>query len=71
MLRIKQVHRDADGGLFSEYDFSLEQSDEIMSFIWENHTKLREVSLRMCLKVADLAKISANWRALAQATCMR
>jgi hypothetical protein len=71
MLRIKQVHRDADGGLFSEYDFSMEQSDEIMSFIWENHTKLREVSLRMCLKVADLAKISANWRALAQATCMR
>ena len=71
MLRIKQVHRDADGGLFSEYDFSMEQSDEIMAFIWDNHTKLREVSLRMCLKVADLAKISANWRALAQATCMR
>ena len=71
MLRIKQVHRDADGGLFSEYDFTQEQTDEIMSFIWDNHSKLREVSLRMCLKVADLVKISANWRQLAQSTCMK
>ena len=71
MLRIKQVHRDADGGLFSEYDFTQEQTDEIMSFIWDNHSKLREVSLRMCLKVADLVKISANWRELAKATCMK
>ena len=71
MLRIKQVHRDADGGLFADYDFSQEQTDEIMNFIWDNHTKLREVSLRMCLKVADLVKISANWRELAKATCMK
>jgi hypothetical protein len=71
MLRIKQVHRDADGGLFADYDFTQEQTDEIMNFIWNNHNKLREVSLRMCLKVADLVKISANWRELAQATCMR
>ena len=71
MLRIKQVHRDADGGLFAEYDFSQEQTDEIMSFIDTNCNKLREVSLRMCLKVADLVKISANWRELAKATCMK
>jgi hypothetical protein len=71
MLRIKQVHRDAEGGLFADYDFTQVQTDEIMSFIWDNHTKLREVSLRMCLKVADLVKISANWRELAKATCMK
>ena len=71
MLRIKQVHRDADGGLFADYDFTQIQTDEIMSFIWDNHNKLREVSLRMCLKVADLVKISANWRELAKATCMK
>ena len=71
MLRIKQVHRDADGGLFVDYDFTEEQTDEIMSFIWDNHHKLREVSLRMCLKIADLVKISANWRELAKATCMK
>ena len=71
MLRIKQVHRDADGGLFADYDFTQEQTDEIMSFIETNHAKLREVSLRMCLKIADLVKISANWRELAKATCMK
>jgi len=70
MLRIKQVHRDADGGLFADYDFTQEQTDEIMSFIEANHAKLREVSLRMCLKIADLVKISANWRELAKPTCM-
>jgi len=71
LLRIKQVHRDADGGLFVDYDFQPETVDEIMSFIEANHTKLREMSLRMCLKIADLVKISGNWKALAQATCMR
>ena len=71
MLRIKQVHRDADGGLFADYDFTQDQTDEIMSFIETNHAKLREVSLRMCLKIADLVKISANWRELAKATCMK
>jgi hypothetical protein len=71
MLRIKQVHRDADGGLFADYDFTQEQTDEIMHFIWDNHSNLREVSLRMCLKIADLVKISNNWRELAKATCMK
>lgn len=71
MLRIKQVHRDADGGLFADYDFTQEQTDEVMNFIEANHSKLREVSLRMCLKVADLVKISGNWRELAKATCMK
>jgi hypothetical protein len=71
MLRIKQVHRDADGGLFADYDFTQEQTDEVMHFIEQNHAKLREVSLRMCLKIADLVKISGNWRELAKATCMK
>ena len=72
MLRIKQVHRDADGGLFADYDFTQEQTDEIMAFIDANHNKLREVSLRMCLKIADLVKISPNnWKNLARTTCMK
>jgi hypothetical protein len=71
MLRIKQVHRDAPGGLFADYEFDEAQTTEIMDFIWDNHNQLREVSLRMCLKVADLVKISANWRELAKATCMK
>ncbi len=72
MLRIKQVHRDADGGLFKDYDFTEEQSTMVIDFMWDNHTKLREVSLRMCLKIADLVKISPNnWQNLAKTTCMK
>jgi hypothetical protein len=72
MLRIKQVHRDADGGVFKDYDFEENQSTEILDFMWENHGKLRELSLRMCLKIADLVKISpANWKNLARTTCMK
>jgi hypothetical protein len=72
MLRIKQVHRDADGGLFKDYDFTEEQSQIVIDFMWDNHTKLREVSLRMCLKIADLVKISpGNWQNLAKTTCMK
>lgn len=72
MLRIKQVHRDADPGLFVDYGFDKAQEDTVLDFMWENHTKLREVSLRMTLKIADLVKISpTNWRELAKATCMK
>ena len=72
MLRIKQVHRDAEGGLFKDHDFNEEQSQTVINFMWDNHTKLREVSLRMCLKIADLVKISPNnWQNLAKTTCMK
>jgi predicted AAA+ superfamily ATPase len=72
MLRIKQVHRDADGGVFKDYDFEQCTQDEILDFMWENHSKLRELSLRMCLKIADLVKISpTNWKNLARTTCMK
>jgi hypothetical protein len=71
MLRIKQVHRDADGGLFADYYFENDEADQILDFMWENRSKLRELSLRMCLKIADLVKISAsNWRDLAKNTVM-
>ena len=72
MLRIRQVHRDTDGGLFKNYDFDGTQAEEIMEFMAENKNKLREISLRMCLKIADLVKISpSNWKNLAASTCMK
>jgi predicted AAA+ superfamily ATPase len=72
MLRIKQVHRDADGGLFKDYEFDANESQVIIDFMFENQTKLREISMRMCLKIADLVKISPdNWRNLAVSTCMK
>jgi hypothetical protein len=70
MLRIRQVHRDADGGLFKEYDFEGNEGDQVLDFMWENHEVLREVSLRMALKIADLVKVdSEDWKNLAINTC--
>jgi hypothetical protein len=72
MLRIRQVYRDADPGLFVDYNFSKEQEEEILDFMWENRTKLHEISLRMSLKIADLIKTSPKtWKALARATCIK
>lgn len=70
MLRIRQVNRDADGGLFKEYDFAGDEGDQVLDFMWENRSVLREVSLRMALKIADLIKVdSTDWKTLAMNTC--
>jgi len=74
MLRIKQVHRDSNdtGGLFKDYDFTEEQANEVLNFMWDKKAKLRELSLRMALKIADLVKVSeSNWKMLAENTVMR
>ena len=72
MLRIKQVHRDAEGGLFRDYQFDNEQSEMVLQFMWDNKAKLRELSMRMALKIADLVQISSdNWKMLAESTVMK
>jgi len=69
-LRIKQIY--LKGELFADYDFTQEQGDEVISFMETNQNRLREISLRMALKIADLTKVSAdNWKALAATTCMK
>jgi hypothetical protein len=73
ILRIRQVHRDTDGGLFKDYNFDdSNQGELILDFMQANKTKLRELSLRMALKIADLVKVSPNnWRVLAESTVMK
>jgi hypothetical protein len=69
-LRIKQIY--LKGELFADYDFSQEQGDEVINFMEINQNRLREISLRMALKIADLTKVSGdNWKALAATTCMK
>ena len=71
LLRIRQVNRDADGGLFKDYRFQNNEGDEILDFMEKNVKRLRELSIRMALKIADLRKISPNkWQVLAESTCM-
>ena len=72
LLRIKQVHRDTDGGLFRDYHFENDESDQVLQFMWDHKSRLRELSMRMALKIADLVKISPdNWRVLAESTVMK
>ena len=70
LLRIKQIAK--DGVLFADYDFAPEVQDDIIGFMDANQNRLREVSLRMAIKIADLRKMSVlNWKRLAETTCMK
>jgi hypothetical protein len=72
MLRIRQVNRDADGGLFGDYQFLNDEAQEILDFMELNKHKLRELSIRTALKIADLIKVSPkNWKLLAESTVMK
>ena len=71
ILRIKQIVND---GMLDPYEFEEAElvKDEIIQFIDSNKTKLRELSLRMVLKIADLRKsFPTTWQAMATTTCMR
>jgi hypothetical protein len=72
LLRIQQVIDEC--GMLDDYSF--DQPDvaqtEIVAFIHANQNKMRELSLRMVLKLADLRKsMPHQWRAVAEVTCMR
>ena len=69
MLRIRQIVGD---GMLDEYEFEPVVVDEIVGFIDANKTRLRELSLRMVLKIADLRKsFPTTWTAMAKTTCMK
>jgi hypothetical protein len=70
VLRIKQIA--ADGELFADYDFEKVVQDEIIEFLDDNKSKMREMSLRMAIKVADLRKsFPLKWKDMARVTCMK
>jgi hypothetical protein len=69
-LRVKQIH--ATGELFKNYRFSEKVRDEVIEFMGDNKDELREMSLRMALKIADLVLVSKDrWKVLAKNTCMK
>ena len=70
ILRIKQVLRDND--MLRKYKLTSKQQAELVDYIDSNKTALRELSLRMVLKIADLAvSFPDRWQAMAKVTCMR
>ena len=69
MLRIRQVIND---GMLNEYKLKDEVKTAIVDFVDENKGRLRELSLRSVLKVADLAvAFPRDWKAYAENTVMR
>jgi len=69
VLRIKQIVED---GMLDAYNFEDVAKDEVVNFIVDNKSKLRELSLRTVLKVADLRKsFATTWKDIAEVTVMR
>ena len=70
VLRCKQIVAD---GMLNEYQFTQEEQDDLMDFMCDNKEKMREVSLRMVTKLADLKKSfgADKWKRTAEVTCMR
>ena len=68
-LRCKQIVGD---GMLDTYKFGEDETKDLMDYIYTNKNKLREMSLRMVLKIADLKKMNANkWKSYAESTCMK
>jgi len=69
MLRIKQIVSD---GMLDVYEFTDAERDEVVEFIDSNRARMRELSLRMVLKIADLKKsFPSNYQRVAEISCMK
>jgi hypothetical protein len=69
VLRIKQITQD---GMLDCYDFEGNEKEEIIEYIMTERAKMRELSLRTVLKVADLRKsFPNNWKSMAEVTVMK
>jgi predicted AAA+ superfamily ATPase len=68
ILRIKQIVAD---GMLDKYNFTEEVKNEVVNFVIDNAAKMREISLRTVLKMADLRKVFPNsWMKMSETTLM-
>jgi hypothetical protein len=70
LLRIQQVVTEC--GMLDKYELTDEAKLEVVEFVKANVDRLRELSLRTVLKIADLrASFPDKWTSVATMTCMR
>jgi len=70
VLRIRQIAK--SGALFDEMGIGEIGQELIIDFLDANKNKVREMSLRMAIKVAQLYKsFPNNWEAMASTTCFK
>jgi len=69
MIRIRQVLKN---GLLAEQGLDAIAQQEVVAFIDKNQNSMRELSLRMALKVAAIRKSSPQkWEKMSRVTCCR
>ena len=70
LLRIRQVVSEC--GMLDSYDLDDAAKLEVVDFVDEYKARMRELSLRTVLKVADLrVSFPDKWKSVAEVTCMR
>ena len=69
LLRIQQIVKD---GMLNSYALPPDTQQEVVQYIWDNKRRLREISLRTVLKIADLAKAFPDtWKDMAGSTVLK
>lgn len=69
IIRIRQV---IDQGLLKDRGLNAEAEKEVIAFINEHSDKLRELSLRIALKIAAIRRSNpARWKNMARVTCCK
>ena len=69
LLRIQQIVKD---GMLNSYSLPDETKQQVVEYIWDHKRRLREVSLRTVLKIADLAKaFPEQWQDMATSTVLK
>jgi hypothetical protein len=68
IVRLKQV---VAGGVLDNQMLDDAEKNEIMEFVIENQDRLRELSIRMLLKLMALMQMGGDWKKMARATCMK
>jgi hypothetical protein len=69
IVRIKQV---VESGALSTHGITSADAAEILEFIEDNSNKLRELSLRLVVKIGRLKQYNrSSWKSLAKVTCCK
>lgn len=69
LLRVQQIVRK---GMLEDYGFCEVKKAEVINFMLDNKHRLREISLRMVTKIADLRAIhDTTWMDIADVTCCK
>ena len=69
LLRIQQIVKD---GMLNSYALPEDTKQQVVQYIWDHKRRLREVSLRTVLKIADLAKAFPDtWQEMATSTVLK